>query len=199
MILTNFIKSFVMGMLIWSGSASANTSYNFADFTLSSSNTFSAIVTTNINGSFSDALEIQNILNSSRYTAALFSHTELVSHMDNSNAMWELSLTEADRVMLTIDSSQMKLSFFTGDSEIGSGALLLRSSDMRSVLQFRQENNVTDYNFVDYTFDAVVTANTYLPYHTPFAFPVVTAIPEPVSAWLVLAGLNLIWLRRKSA
>lgn len=197
MSLPQHLQSSIVVLLAWCGSASANTSYNLADFAFSSATAFTASVTTNITGSFSDALEIESILNSSIYSAALLSDTTLVSQMDNTNAVWDLMLTEADSVTLTIDATRMVLSFSTSATDIGSGALLLRSSDMRSVLQFRQENNVTDYNFVDYTFDAIVSANAPIAYQSPFVFAAVTSVPEPSAAWLVLSGLSVIWLRRK--
>jgi hypothetical protein len=189
------MQSLIVVLLACSGSVSATTSYNMANFTFSGANTFAAKVTTNAIGSFSDPLEIENILNSSTYAATLFSGSDLISHMDNTNAIWDLMLTEADSVTLTIDSSQMALSFLT--AELGSGALLLKTADMRSILQFRQENNISDYNFVDYAFDAVVSANSDLTYQAPFVFAAVTAVPEPSSALLVITGLGLVWLRRK--
>lgn len=198
MSLTKLLQSSVLMLLAWCGSASANTSYNLADFAFSGATTFTASVTTNMTGSFTDALEIENILNSSTYSAALLSDAALVSQMDNTNnAIWDLMLNEADSATLTIDATRMTLSFSTSATEIGSGVLLLRSSDMRSVLQFRQENNVTDYNFVDYTFDAIVSANAPIAYQSPFVFAAVTSVPEPSAAWLVLSGLSMIWLRRK--
>lgn len=191
------LQSLIVVVLAWCGSVSANTSYNLADFAFSGATAFSASVTTNITGSFSDALEIESILNSAAYSAALFSDATLVSQMDNTNAVWDLMLNEADSATLTIDAISMVLSFSTSATDIGSGVLLLRSSDMRSVLQFRQENNVTDYNFAHYSFDAVVSAYAPLAYQTPFVFAAVTTVPEPSSVCLVLSGLSVLWLRRK--
>lgn len=192
MSLPQLLQSSILVLLAWCGSASANTSYNLADFAFSGATAFTASVTTNITGHFSDALEIESILNSSTYSAALLSDATLVSQMDNTNAVWDLMLTEADSATLTIDATRMVLSFSTSATDIGSGALLLRSLDMRSVLQFRQENNVTDYNFADYTFDAVVSANLPIAYQTPFVFAAVTSVPEPSSFALMMMGFAIL-------
>ncbi|WP_047534237.1 PEP-CTERM sorting domain-containing protein [Methylotenera sp. N17] len=182
--------------LALSSSVYANTTFNLAAYPLSGTNHFTATLTTNLTGSFTDELEIENILNSSSYIATLFNASEPVTYMDNSNSVWDLMTAGADAT-LTIDASQMTLSFATLN-EYTSGVLLLRSADFRSTLQYRQENNVTDYNFVDYSFDALVSANSPIEYQSAFTLPAITTVPAPSSALLLLSGLGLIGIRSKT-
>lgn len=192
----SFAVSVLAISLSFCSSASAQSTYDLAAFPFSymGAHLATAKLTTNVSGSFSDELAIENIFNSASYEATLAGPSGVLTQLDNTNSAWDFMFSGAAVAALTIDPAQMTLSFATPVEYTGA-ALLLQSTDLRSVLQYRQENNVSDYSFAQFGFNAVSTASWSTDYGTTFIFPAISPIPEPSEAALLSIGLLATLLR----
>lgn len=182
--------------LSFCSSVAARSTYDLAAFPFSYMGTHlaTAKLTTNVSGSFSDELAIENIFNSASYEATLSGPSGVLTQLDNTNSAWDLMLSGAAIAALTIDPTKITLRFATPFEYTGA-ALLLRSADLRSVLQYRQENNVSDYSFAHFSFNAVSSASWSTDYGTTFIFPAISPVPEPSEATLLSIGLLATLLR----
>lgn len=151
-----------------------------------------ATLTTNHLGTLSDPAAIETFLNATQYSATLFGTNGALRVLDNSNSQWELYFSYGSTPAVTLDVSDTAISLsFSTMAEYTGAALLLRSSDNLSILQYRQENNVSDYNFVGFQFNAVNDAGSPLPYGSTF---IMSAIPvdEPTVPAMMAMGLLLV-------
>lgn len=159
----------------------------------------SATLTTDYIGTTSDPTVIQNILDSAQYSASIYDAGGTLRSMDNSNSHWELYLSpdNTPTISFNINNQAITLSFST-PTEYTGAALLLRSSDDLAILQYRQENNVSNYNFVDFGFNAVFSASYQMPYGSTFTLPAVAApVDEPGIALLLALGLPVTGIARR--
>ncbi|MDD2740590.1 MAG: hypothetical protein PHR94_16805 [Methylomonas lenta] len=179
--------------VLFCGSATAQVTYDLTAFPFiyNDVSLATANLTTNSIGTFNNPKNIEDIFNNSTYEATLFGPSNTITHIDNSNSKWELqfSLFSDPSATLTIDPLKISLTFST-PSENSGGALLLRSTNNLSVLQYRQENNVSNYNFAGFEFNAVYDAYSPLLYGTTFVMPAIPAsVPVPAAIWLMGFGL----------
>lgn len=176
--------------LAFGSSAAAQPTYDLGAFPFSymGATQATATLSTSASGIFTDELAIENILNSASYEATLSGPSGVLTHLDNSNSSWDLMFSGPAAATLTITPALMTLSFST-PLEFTGAALILRSNDLRSVLQYRQENNVFDYNFADFRFDAMFGGGWPTSYETTFVFPAAASVSEPSVAALLSIGL----------
>lgn len=180
--------------MLFCGTARAAT-YDLAGypFTYNEASLFSGHITTNAVGTFTDPTAIEAIFTTSTFNATLFGSSSVLTSIDNSNSTWALEFdlyNSNPSVTLTIDESMMSLTFYT-PAESSYGVLIARSNNGLSQLQYRQENNITDYNSVHFGFNAMHMAAQYPTYGTTFLFPVI-AVPEPSSYLLFAFGLLVL-------
>jgi hypothetical protein len=149
-------------------------------------------LTTDFRGTLTDEAAIETFLNSASYSAVLYAGSEAVTHLDNSNARWDLtfSLGSGLTALLDVRDTGIFLSFTTPTDPTGVN-LLLRSFDGLSVLQYRQDNNVRDTTVVDFGFNALYGAGYSLPYGSMITLSV-APVPEPEILSSLALGLFLI-------
>jgi len=155
-------------------------------------------VTSSVTGTFDTSAEILDFLNGTSFIALLKNNSGTLVTLDNSNAIWSLSFSGTGAsAILDADGGRLKLGLFT-PQEYSGAALMLRSLDGRSVFQMRQENNVTDYAFVQFGSNAMLTASAAQHYNEAFALWA-APVPEAPSALLFAVSLPLlgVLVRRK--
>jgi len=196
---TAALLSIVLAGSLLAGPASAS-AYDLLDYPLSfqgAAVAATAKLTTDFRGTLTDEGAIEALLNSATYAADLYGSAGTLTHLDNSNSRWDLSFSGVGATaLLDVRDTGMLLSFATVQ-EFSGALLLLRSLDGLSVLQYRQENNVSDSNLVFFTFNAVHGAIDILPYGSTFLMPA-APIPEPeVLTTLALGLFFMRWATRK--
>lgn len=177
--------SFVMA-----ASASATT-YNLTGFPFGyfGATGASGQLTTNATGTFVGAAAVEGVFNGSSYSADLYNGASVLAHLDNSNSSWNVSLSAYGNpsVRLTVDPSRMVLSFDTS-VDFSGAALIARSSNYSTVLQYRQEHNIFDSTFADFSFNAMNSARSNLVFGQSFIFSA-APVPEPSEVALLSVGL----------
>lgn len=170
--------------------------YDLADFpfTFFGATELQATLETSLTGTFTAEADIESFFNSATYSVVLKNGATTIMELNNSNSSWDLQFgalfpgTEGSAT-LTSTPGGISLDFAT-PNEVTDVALVLGAPP--SLLQYRQGNNVSDFNFVNANHDAVFQASANLPYDDPFHFPARTAVPEPSHLLVlgtVLAGL----------
>jgi hypothetical protein len=154
-------------------------------------------LTTGFHGVLGDEASIEAFLNGATYSADLYGTGGLLTHLDNSNSHWDLMLSGTGAsASLDVGVGGMLLSFST-PQEFSGARIVLRSLDGLSVLQYAQDNNNSNSNFVDFSYNAVYGAHYALAYGSTIALPI-AAIPEPEVLGSLALGLVLMrWTMRK--
>jgi hypothetical protein len=153
----------------------------------------SVTITTSATGTFTTSATIAQFLNGTSFNAVLTNANGVLVALDNSNSTWSLDLAGAGAsASFNVDAGRMSLSLLT-PQEFSGAVLVLKSADGRSVFQMRQENNITDYAFVNFTRDAMFGANANQNYNQAFGFLATTApVPELPSGMLLIGSLPFI-------
>lgn len=142
-----------------------------------------ATLETSTIGVFTTEAEIEDFFNSTIYSVNLMDGATIVFTLDNSNSIWNLEFaalgggTGGATATLTATEWEIVLDFST-PQEISSARLFLRNTDPFSVLQYAQENNISDINFVD-VYILPPEGWAEVTYDAAFVFPA-TSIPEQV-------------------
>ncbi len=196
---THFVRSWIAAA-VFAGAAGAAgaTTYDASSYPFSYRGVTGASiqVTSSVVGTFNTSAEILQFLNGTSFSAVLTNASGALVTLDNSNATWSLSYTgTGTSAVLDADGGRLKLGLFTPD-EYSGVALMLKSADGRSVFQMRQENNVTDYAFVNFSYDAMFTASAVQSYSDAFGLWATAAapVPEVSSSLLFAVSLPLVGL-----
>lgn len=168
-------------------------------FTFNNATDVHATLETSTMGLFTTELEIENFFNQGTYSVIMNNGSTRLVDMHNGNSTWDLQFGgQSGGVGAVLSSSPREVTLdFSTPNEITGAVLILRGDDPQypQYLQYSQDNNISDFNFVNVDYNAVHDAYATVPYDAPFTF---VPVPEP-STWAVLCvGLGaLVMLRRK--
>ena len=197
-------------MTLLSTSATAQVVYDLGDFPFVFSGPVpatevNATLQTSTTGIFTTEAAIENFLNLATYSVVLKNGPTTILTLNNANSAWDM-VFEGTGATATLTATPSKITLdFSTPNEISSAALVLGVPP--GVAQYRQGNNVTDFNFVNIDDGAESTADATVPYDAPFIFP---AISVPVSSAPalslsalgllagLLSGLGILTIRRRS-
>lgn len=182
------------------------TTFNGANYSFSfmGTNAVDVAITTNQVGSFSDGASIAQFFNNASFEATLHSESGVLTSLNNSNSTWSVSFSEFGNPSAALQATSSGLTLMLNASqEFTSARLLLRSNDGLSVLQYAQDNNISDNAYVNFSFNAMFMANAKQTLGQSFTFGAVAApVPEPTPQILLGIGLAVLAIqasRRKAA
>lgn len=177
--------------------ASAQVAYDLGDFPFNVLDGVEvhATLETSVTGTFTTEAEIENFLNSSRYTVLLLQGGAAVIDLNNTNSTWDLRYaalsgdTSDVTATLTVTATEITLDFST-PSEIT--ALTLQLGEPGNLLQYYQINNVSDMNGVNIEKDPAFAANRFaqLAYDESFVFPALQFDTPEISFPTLTGGVS---------
>ena len=133
-------------------------------------------IITEISQTFTTQDDILAFFNSTPFLIKMNTSAGLLTEMNNENSEWSFQkMGNINSTILAVSPDKMTLLFDTDDGS----EIFLRLTGLNGnfgSVQFSQVNNVTDYNFIYFGYNAVYYAEESRTYNTPFVF---NAVPEP--------------------
>jgi len=160
---------------------------------LSGLTSFQGSIETQQYGSFVTEQEIESLLNNSSYSFAAYIGNSIAFTLDNSNSNWDITYGgTGSSIEVTSTANSLVIDLVT-NNEISDAALVLKNDVNWDVLQIRQSNNVSDYNFFYFSDDALINRIIIdQPYDAAYVFSDVSAVPIPPAIWLFISAITFI-------